>query len=67
MELDERCFINSDGRLRTPIKLYSNLSGKSKSLLRDKNTVNTPCMPVVPPKRVMMGSSHLKRPRGDSD
>lgn len=38
MDFDERYFINSDGKLRTPIKLYGALSGHSKSIIRDKNT-----------------------------
>jgi len=35
MDFDERYFINSDGRLRTPIKLYGAFSGVSKG--KEKN------------------------------
>lgn len=62
MDFDERYFINSDGRLRTPIKLYGALSGHSKSILRDKNTH---LAPVVPQKKINM-SGNIKRLRGDN-
>lgn len=60
MDFDERYFINADGRLRTPIKLFNQLSGHSH---KKSSSMKTP--PAVPPKRVVTGK--LKRLKGDYD
>ena len=59
MDFDERYFINADGRLRTPVKLYSALNGHPKS---KSNKIVTP--PAVPPKKVLLAGK-LKRLAGD--
>ena len=60
MDFDERYFVNAEGKLRTPIKLISNLSGHSK---KSYSQVKTP--PAVPPKKPV-ATGKMKRLKGDA-